>query len=157
MDIKIKTDDKKVFNYCSRAIICQDDKFLIMCVDDADYYHLPGGHVEIGETSADALIREIKEEIDIEVDLEKLVFVSEEFYHKKDINHHSVILYYLAKPRNKVSTENKIRMEQGQTKTIKNELRWVTVDDLASIDLRPAMIKDLLVKKDFETLKHYMG
>ncbi len=154
MDIKIKTDDNNIFNYCSRAILQQDNKFLIIRVNDAEYYHLPGGHVEVGETSADALIREIKEETNIEIDLGKLLLINEEFYHKNDKEIHSVIFYYLARPKSIVSMENSVHFEQGHTRVNKHELRWVTVDDLASIDLRPAMIKDLLIKGDFKTLSH---
>ncbi len=143
-----------VFNYCARAIITQDEKILTIRVNDADYYHLPGGHVEIGETSADALLREIQEETGMEIALDKLVVVHEQFYQKKDGANHSVIFYYLAKPQGKVKTENSVRMEQGRTKMIKNELRWVTRDELKQIDLRPNLIKDLILNNDLNTLKH---
>lgn len=156
MDVKIKTDDAKIFNYCARAIIQQDDKFLIMNLNDAEYYHLPGGHVEIGESSADALNREIKEEVGIEVNLDKIVLVSEEFYRKLDLDVHSVIFYYLAKPKVRVLTENSVRMEQGRTRVNKIVLRWVTCDELAKIDLRPTFMKDLILKRNFETFKHYV-
>ncbi len=50
MDIKIKTATMN-FHYCARAIIKQDEKVLLIQVNDAGYYHLPGGHVAIGETT----------------------------------------------------------------------------------------------------------
>lgn len=153
MDVKIKTESM-VFNYCARAIIMQDEKILTIRVNDADYYHLPGGHVEIGETSEHAVIREIQEETGMEITLEKLVAVQEQFYQKKDSANHSVIFYYLAKPKGKVKAENSIRMEQGRTKMIKNELRWVTRDELKQMDLRPQSIKDLILNDDFGTLQH---
>lgn len=156
MDVKIK-NETMIFNYCVRAIIEQDEKILILCVNDADYYHLPGGHVEIGETSAQALLREIQEEVGIEVTLEKSVIVNEQFYNKKDTNNHSVIIYYLAKPKDKIKTQNSVRIEQGRTKMIKNELRWVTRDELKNIDLRPTLIKDLIMKNEFNTLQHIIG
>lgn len=156
MDVKIK-DTAATFNYCARAIIEQDGKILIICVNDAEYYHLPGGHVEIGETSADAVLREIGEEVGFAITLDQLVLVSEQFYTKKDTPNHSLILYYTAKPKTRVSTDNSVRMEPGRTKMIKNELRWVTRDELPSIDLRPASMKDLIIKNDFATLRHLVG
>lgn len=70
-EVRFKTKD---FNYYNRAagIIRQGDMFLIMCVDDAPYYHLPGGHIEIGESSLDAVTREIKEELNYRVKSAKL-------------------------------------------------------------------------------------
>lgn len=40
--LKLKTD-KIVFNYCARAIIKHNKKFLLICVNDAPYCHLPSG------------------------------------------------------------------------------------------------------------------
>lgn len=156
MDIKIKTDEK-VFNYCARAIIKQDEKFLLICVNDAPYYHLPGGHVEIGENSKDAVLREIKEEVGIDVALGDLVLINEQFYDKQGVATHSMILYYVAKPKAKIDTQNLVRMEKMGTKLIKNELRWVTLDELKTIDLRPQLIKDLIVNNSLDTLRHIIG
>ena len=153
MDVKIKTDNI-IFNYCARAIIEQDGKILLICVDDAPYYHLPGGHVEIGETSENAVLREVQEEVGIDVIIEKLALMNEQFYNKKGVNHHSMLLYYLAKPSGQVSTENSIRMEQVGTRMIKNELRWVTREELKKLDVRPQLVKDLIIKNNFDSLRH---
>ncbi|MCM1404009.1 MAG: NUDIX domain-containing protein [Prevotella sp.] len=153
MDVKIKTATMN-FHYCVRAIIKQDEKILMLCVNDAEYYHLPGGHVKIGETSENALRREIKEEVGFDINIDKLVIVNEQFYHKKDSAHHAIIFYYVASPKSKVSTENRICMEQGRTKLIKNELRWVTLHELKNLDMRPERIKNLIVKNELNGLEH---
>lgn len=52
-----------------------------------DMYSIPGGHVEFGESIENAVKREVKEEIGLDVDLEKILFVLEAInpkeYHKK--------------------------------------------------------------------------
>lgn len=156
MDVKIKTN-KTIFNYCARAIIKQDEKILLICVNDAPYYHLPGGHVEVGESSEAAVIREIQEEVGIEVALQKLVLMNEQFYNKNGIDNHSLVLYYLAKSKNNISTQNSVRLEEGPTKIIKNELRWVTYEELKDIDLRPLLVKNLILHNDLENLRHVIG
>lgn len=156
MDIKIKTATMN-FHYCARAIIKQDEKVLLIQVNDAGYYHLPGGHVAIGETTKQALLREIQEETGLMVRLDRLAVVNEQFYNKKDTANHSLIFYYLAHPTKQVITENSIRMEQGPTKLIKNELRWVTLTELKNLDFRPERIKNLIIKNEFKTLQHIIG
>ena len=59
MDIEIKTDYKE-FHGRSCGIIKQENKFLIMRLDKAPYFHKPGGHIEIGEDSNQTVVREIK-------------------------------------------------------------------------------------------------
>ena len=156
MDVKIKNGTTN-FHYCVRAIIEQDKKFLVIRVNDANYYHLPGGHVVIGETSEQTLLREIKEETGIEVTVNNLVVINEQFYSKQDSSHHALIFYYQVKPVRKIETKNSIRMEQGEIGMIKNELTWFTRDELKNIDLRPELIKNLIIKNELNSLRHIVG
>ena len=45
-------------------------------------YSLPGGHIELGETIEEAVKRESKEEVGIDVDFKKVLFVQEAIYPK---------------------------------------------------------------------------
>jgi nucleoside triphosphatase len=53
-----------------------------------DKYTLPGGHIEVGESMADAVRREVKEEVGLDVEVVEMLLVQEaifapEFYKKK--------------------------------------------------------------------------
>lgn len=63
-----------------------------------DKYTMPGGHVEIGETIEEALKREIKEEVGLEVELVKFLTLQEAIFSKEFFKpKHFIFLDYLCK------------------------------------------------------------
>jgi 8-oxo-dGTP diphosphatase len=91
----------------------------------AGLWEFPGGKVEQGEQPEEALIRELKEELGIEianVDLEPLTFAS----HAYPGFHLLMPLYRCARWRGRVTPL------EGQ------ELRWVAPEDLSAYDMPPA-------------------
>ena len=69
--------EKKASINVVAAVICEDKKFLIAQRGKTKEYGLlwkfPGGKVEEGETLEEALLREIKEEIDVKIFIEKKI------------------------------------------------------------------------------------
>ena len=59
-----------------RGIIINDNKmyFIYRVKENDDYYVFPGGGLEAGETINECLVRELKEEINIEVDIVKELY-----------------------------------------------------------------------------------
>ena len=55
------------------AVIVEDGKVLLIKREDFEVWALPGGTVESGETTAQAAIREVKEETGLDVELSRLV------------------------------------------------------------------------------------
>jgi ADP-ribose pyrophosphatase YjhB (NUDIX family) len=147
MDIKIKADDVS-FHFRSRGLIEQDGKFLVARCDDVPYYHIPGGHVEIGEDTKQAICRELKEEIGCgEVTVKNLFCANEVFYVHNNKKFHSVELYYLIKPQNKISI--KANLENLAFK-------WVTKKELESIDLKPEPVKQLIAENDVNSVFRHL-
>lgn len=55
------------------ALILQDGKVLLAMRRDIDWWNLPGGGMEIGETVEEAVLREVREETGLEVEIVRLV------------------------------------------------------------------------------------
>lgn len=148
MDLKIKTE-KEEFHGRACGIIKQDDKFLIMRVNKTPYYHIPGGHIEIGEDSEQAIIREIKEEIGCEVEEANLFAIQENFWTRDNKKCHGIEFYYIIKLKQQLQMKNceKIENDKGEEKLL--EFKWLTPKELKNIDLRPVNIKDMLVNQDY--------
>lgn len=78
-DIIFKTNEY-VFSYRVAGLLIQNNKVLLQKPTNSTAYALPGGHVSLGETNEDTLIREFKEEINVDIKVESLQWVGELFF-----------------------------------------------------------------------------
>ena len=148
MDLKIKMDEEE-FHGRTCGIIKQDDKFLIMRVNQTSYFHIPGGHIEIGEDSEQAIIREIKEEIGCDIQETNLFAIQENFWKRNNKNCHGIEFYYIIKPKNNLEMKDyqRIEIDKGEEKLL--DFKWCTQEELKDIDLRPVNIRDMLINGDY--------
>ena len=86
-------------------------------------WEFPGGKLELGETSHQALVREIKEELDIEIEVGELIDTIEYNYPNF---HLSMDCFWC------VATDGKIILKEAET------ARWLKKDELDAIDWLPA-------------------
>lgn len=145
-DIRIKNDGYN-FHFRVAAVIIQDNKFLIQQIEGYDYYILPGGHVLLGESSLNALEREVKEEVGCNIDIEHCKFFCfhENFYNKKEKIEHWIENYFTVKtefplPNKDWDVEEN---DNGEKKLL--HFKWVTKEELKKIDLKPTSIKKILM------------
>lgn len=66
------------FTVTSGAVILNNENKLLLKKDPIRGWELPGGHVETNETFKEAVIREVKEETGIEIEILKFCGVSQE-------------------------------------------------------------------------------
>ena len=79
MDLTIDIEEYKL-NIRSGAVIIHNNKILTHKNIDKDHYCLPGGRVEVGESSEDTIKREIYEELGKEVEIIKYISTIENFF-----------------------------------------------------------------------------
>lgn len=52
-----------------KGVLLSPERELVLLLNERDEWELPGGRIEIGESSAECLAREIREELNIEVEV----------------------------------------------------------------------------------------
>lgn len=152
-EVRFKNENYNYYNR-SAGVVEKDGKFLIMKEDNSQYYHIPGGHVEIGEDSLNAIHREIKEELNYTIKNASLFCIQENFYEKSGESYHGIEFYYKVETEENATTTDRktIEIDRGKEKHL--FIRWVSIDELKEIDLRPTTIKDLIIKNKLNVLTH---
>ena len=114
------------FGLTVRGLLKKDNKFLILkrhlnSSSNPNRWELPGGKVDDGENFDKALIRELKEETNLDIKIGDLVgAVQEDFPHKKTV---AIIM--------------NIELISGEVKISKEHVdwKWVSIDELESFDI----------------------
>lgn len=84
------------------AAIFINDKSEVFCARRKDYgdlrlkWEFPGGKVEIGESLTDALVREIKEELDVNISVEKPFMTVKHEYENFGITLHAFTCFIVS-------------------------------------------------------------
>jgi len=74
-ELNITAGDLALFRIGVSALIFQEGRVLLAHRRDIDWWNLPGGGMELGETVEETLYREVREETGLDVEIEQLVGV----------------------------------------------------------------------------------
>lgn len=119
----------------ARAVIRRDGRLLLARDRKHQWSFLPGGHVEPGEPVAEALVREISEELGVHADVGDFAGVVEYGYVADGVPHHELNLVF----------EVAIAEAAAVSQEDHIEFRWLPLDELADADIRPQPLKAALL------------
>ncbi len=144
-DILFKTDNY-VFSYRVAGICIQNGKVLLQKPTNDNGFAFPGGHVALGETNEEALIREFKEEIGADISVEKLKWVGELFFPWGEKPCHQICLYYAIEIEDIHTPMDGIFMaqEQHEGRNLEMEFHWMPIDEISHIEIYPTNTVQLL-------------
>lgn len=124
--------NQETFGVRATALIVRDGKILLTERDGL--YYTIGGAIEVGESTCDAVKREVFEELGIEVVVKDLAFIVENFFAEGNRNWHNIEFHYLVEPL----TEPPSQMMEDQ---MEQACYWVDIKELADYAIVPTFLK----------------
>ena len=136
----LKNNIMKGYGLTVRGIIKNDSGEILIVKrhpkskTDPEMWELPGGKVERGEFFADALVREIKEETNLDVEIGDFCeAVQNDYSHKRTVQ----LMMYL------INVEGEVKISDEHT-----EFMWASIEKMKTLEISTSL-KKLLEKKDY--------
>ena len=142
MDLTFPTDTG-TFNYRVCAVILHNGSLLAMKTGKTPYYFLPGGRVRMHEPAETAILREIREELHIEPNILRPLWLNQGFF-MEDVTgqrFHEICLYYLVdvSQTDLISKGTRFQMRESQQEHF---FEWIPLHRLQEEYLYPLFIKE---------------
>jgi len=134
------------------GILIEDNKILLIQhhKNNKKYWLIPGGGNDWGETTKEALIREYKEETNMDIEVDEFLFFSETI--SPDKKRHVLNLFYKIHRNNKNDSIIKLGEEAVLT-----DLKFVTKEELKTMTIYPNIKENLLKLMNNEKIRTDLG
>jgi 8-oxo-dGTP pyrophosphatase MutT (NUDIX family) len=143
------------FNLRAAAIVLHGSKVLLHQLEGDDFWSAPGGRVEAGETAAQAIVRELREEVGVSVICGQLLWVVENFFTYHGSKHHEIGLYFQAQLPPESPLLRATQPIPGTESHVKLAYAWFERSRLADIEVRPTLLAAALNQPTLE-FRHYV-
>ncbi len=152
MDVSLIVNNVK-FNYRVGLLVKKGEYILVECNPDYDFVLLPGGRVKTLESSTESIIREVLEDLDIDIskDSFKAKAFIESFFDLDNVRYHELYMVY------KITideNDNRFKDNMINHDSDKNYYKWIKTSDLEKANLLPKLLTEL---KDDESFEHFIS
>lgn len=146
--------DEGILNIRVGGIIMRDGKLLMVGNDRSDYLYSVGGRIKFGETTEEAIVREILEETGVKMEIDRLGFVHENYFYGDTLANFGKLIYeisfffYMKVPQDFAPVSESFTEDQS-----KEYLKWVSLDE--DIQMYPTFFRSELQNPE-NTVKHFV-
>lgn len=138
------TKENHWFRCRAAGIIVENGCVLFAANDVDDYFYSVGGGIHMGETAEDAVVREVFEETGIHYEVDRLVFIHENFFRGSgtiaEMQCHEICFYFLMKPRG----SQVLNSHSTTSGNIPEHMHWLPIAELDKYRHFPSFIGEKL-------------
>lgn len=156
-DILLKAGNG-LFSLRVAGVLEHNGKILVHRFANGREFSFPGGHVQFGETSEQALIREYREEIKAQIKPGRLLWIQENFWKLDGRDCHQIAFYYQIKLEGEPPCPLDGSFYATDTmmgKTYPLEFVWLDLSDLKNVTLYPEFAAERLLNPADHT-EHFL-
>jgi ADP-ribose pyrophosphatase YjhB (NUDIX family) len=131
-------------NYRVAGVFVHEDHVLLQSEASIDFWVMPGGRPRLYESSRDALVREMNEEIEAHIEVLRLFWVVENFFVHDGVHFHELSFYYeMSLPEDSPYRDVRIGFT-GIEGDVALLFRWFRIDEIERVNLRPTFLRTAL-------------
>ena len=149
-DLSVMIENVKL-NIRVGVILEYNNKILVEKNKKVDFGVITGGRIRTLESGPVALIREVKEELNIDISNEKYELISliENFFEFDNKTYHELYFVY------KINLKSNMGIEDGFENADNNDSRfyWYDHEEFKKQNILPSILKEIIENKEF---KHYI-
>jgi ADP-ribose pyrophosphatase YjhB (NUDIX family) len=149
-DVSVMFDDIK-FNYRVGLIIEKNNQIIIESSRVVDFSLIPGGRVKTLESTSQAIKREIKEEMGIDIEESEIVGkgLIQSFFKLDNKRYHELFfIYKLTLSNDDTRFDNVSDNLDSET----NYYQWINKNTLEENNVLPNALKDIIDSNEFKTI-----
>ena len=128
------------FNYRIVGVAVEDDHVLLHHESVDDFWALPGGRAELQEDAMTTVKRELGEEIGAVVQVGRLLWIAEDFFHYKKMHYHEIALYFFMTFPEDSPFRDKTRTYPGIESDVALTYKWFPTSELKDLSLYPSFL-----------------
>ena len=146
-DLSLMLGDIKL-NIRVGAILEYNGKILVEKNKKVDFGVITGGRIRTLESGQEALIREIKEELDVDLSKEKfnLQALIENFFEFNNKTYHELYFVYKAELSSDYGIENGFDNKDNDY----SKFYWYTTEQFKKQNILPSILKEIIENKEFK-------
>ena len=131
------------FNYRVVGVAIHENRVFLHQGEGEDFWTFPGGRAEFGESAEQTLKREMMEELDVEVEVVRLLWFVENFFTYTDIQYHEIALYFLMRLPRTCKYIVEPGPFEGEEGDMKLTFQWFPhrLEVLSSLPLLPSFLQ----------------
>lgn len=147
--------DNHICDVRTVGVLVRNGKILVQREAGGSEYALPGGHIRIGETLEDGLIREFREETGAEIRCRRMLWSEECFWEWNGRKAHNLAFYY------RIDLESGSDIpDTGAFVSHKDNcnvvLGWLPVEEIQDLTIYPGFLKGEITCLD-GPIKHFVS